>query len=108
MPNEPPFTYGPLSLGIFRAILCIAPLVLTFSPQHTPHYVLFIIFLIFFLRPILEETGLYQWVEHKKHRAGISLWRKRTEKKRIEIETKEKQEKLRKRHVQSNDLPKNW
>jgi len=56
------FEYGPLSSGVFKALLWLTALVGFTMPNILIYYIPFLLFLGFGLRPLLEKTGLYLYL----------------------------------------------
>jgi hypothetical protein len=105
---EPEFQFGPLSRGVYIALISTAALVPLIAPEYFFHYVLFLAFLGFGLRIFLVKTGLYNlWnsfgaMVHK-------IWdRKYLEKRAADINRKVELEKYRKSRYRDPKLPKKW
>lgn len=57
--SKPSFKYGTLAVGIFKALLWLTVLVTIVLPKYLVYYILLLLFLGFFLRPLLLMSGLY-------------------------------------------------
>ncbi len=102
------FEYGPLSRGIFTAMLVIMPLVAMLRPGDFVNYGLFLLVLAFGLRPFLVYSGLYRlWNDAG---AGVEKkWdRKFLDKRAQDIERKVKSDGFHKSRYRDPRLPKNW
>jgi hypothetical protein len=105
---EPEFKFGPLSKGIYMALISVTALIPLISPEYFLHYVLFLAFLGFGLRPFLIKTGLYSlW-----NSAGVAIqknWRrKQIDKRALDLDREVELEKYRKSRYRDPRLPKNW
>ena len=102
------FEFGPFARGMYIALISVAALVPLTAPHYFFHYVAFLAFLAFGLRPFLVKTGLFSlWNSI----ANIvqSKWDKNyLEKHAKEIDKKAALEKYRKSRVRDFRLPKNW
>ena len=108
MVKEPEFRFGPLSKGAFIAMMCITPVVPLLNRDWFLPYLLILVFLGFALRPVLVRTGLYElW--NRCESGFYERWdRKFLHKRRMDIERKARDEKLRKSRYRDPRLPKNW
>lgn len=105
---RPEFEYGLIAKGVFVALVAILPVFPLLWPQHLPAYIVFLLFLLFGLRPLLVKTGLYRlWndagaeVEHQ--------WDKNyLEKRAADIDRKVKSESFHKSRYRDPRLPKRW
>ena len=93
------FEFGPLSLGIYRALLWIALLVPLYFPAYTVHYFFLLVFLGLGLRPLLEITGLWVCWERLESPFGKRWSDKELDLHRRKIEARQRQEALRRRRV---------
>ena len=106
--KEAQFTWGPLARGVYIALLMLSPLVGIFLWQWAGYYVLFLLFLGLFLRPLLEVTGLYHLCSWALHELGEKHWEKTTRERRREIARMERDQKYKHRHQKDPRLPPNW
>jgi hypothetical protein len=102
------FEFGPVARGIYITLISLTALIPLIAPQYFLHYIVFLAFLGFGLRPFLVKTGLFNlW--NTIGTAAQSKWdRKYLEKRAREIETKVELEKYRKSRARDPRLPKNW
>lgn len=106
--KTPIFEWGPVSRGVYIALLWLTLPVLYLGVKQSVGYVLFLIFLPFGLRPVLEVTGLFNVYQslvaalHDKANKRIST------KKFIEIDKRERILKHRRSRARDPSLPKNW
>lgn len=105
---QPEFEYGPFTRGAFIALICLTPLFAILAPAYLIHYFLFLVFLGFGLRPVLVRTGLYAAWQAFEMTVEKKWNRKFLEKRRMEIERKQRDEKYRKSRYRDPRLPKNW
>lgn len=62
--RERKLEFGPISRGIYLALISVAAVVSIYFPEVFFYYVLALVFLGLGLRPLLERTGLYDlWVQ---------------------------------------------
>ncbi|MCL6416833.1 hypothetical protein MIB92_14325 [Aestuariirhabdus sp. Z084] len=102
------FEYGPVSLGVFKALLWGTALVGFIAPVSLTYYVAFLLFLAFGLRPLIERTGLFEYYQHFRCTLDERLNRKQLAQRDQEIERKRRDDRY--RHARRKDprLPKNW
>ena len=105
---EPEFKYGPVSRGIYIALVSVTALVPLVKPEYFVHYIIFLLFLGFGLRPLLVKTGLYNlW-----NSTGASVqtkWdKKHLDKRASDVDRKVELEKYRKSRYRDPRLPKKW
>lgn len=102
------FEYGPLSRGVYIALLWFIPLFLWHYPQWLWHYVTLLTFLGLGLRPLLEWTGLAGGFGDRMARLDARLHRRSLEKRRLQLERRERDKQYRYRHRRDPRLPPNW
>lgn len=100
--------YGPVPRGIYTALLAITPAVLILRPDVAMHYVLFLLFLGFGLRIVLEKSGLYRLWNDMGAGAQRRWDRKFMEERAREIEREEARKKYHRSRYRDPKLPKNW
>lgn len=105
---EPEFEFGPLSSGVYIALLSVTAVMPLFAPEYFFHYLIFLAFLGFGLRIFLVKTGLYSlW-----NNAGAALvnkWdRKYLDKRASDIDRGVELQKYRKSRYRDPRLPKKW
>jgi hypothetical protein len=102
------FEYGPVSRGIYIALIWLTLPVMFLGFKQFIAYMLFLIFLTFALKPILEVTGLmgaYQsLVASQREKANRRLSTKRF----IEIDKRERILKHKRSRIKDSSLPNNW
>ena len=105
---EPEFEFGPLSKGIYIALISITALIPFISLEYFFHYVAFLVFLGLGLRPFLVKTGLYN-VWNNIGAAIQSRWdRKYLDKRAADIDREVEIEKYKKSRYRDPRLPKKW
>lgn len=57
------FTYGPIAIGIYKAMIWLVVLITFTAPWLLIFYIPLLLFLGFGLRPFLISTGLYQHLQ---------------------------------------------
>jgi len=72
------------------ALLWLTLIVGRVFPQYVLHYVILMVFLGVFLRPLLEVSKAYDFYQYVSVEVGDRLWKKTTEKKRRKIECEER------------------
>jgi hypothetical protein len=102
------FEYGPISRGVYIALISATTLVPFFFMELLGHYLLLLVFLGFGLRPLLLKTGIYSMWQHSTESAHEKLNKKHTEKRSLEIERKVRDQKYRGGHRKDSRLPKDW
>lgn len=102
------FEYGPISRGIYYALISATSLVPFIAMELLGYYLLLLVFLGFGLKPLLLKTGIYSLWEHSTESLHEKVHRKHTEKHRLEIERKSRDNKYRGGHRKDSRLPKNW
>jgi hypothetical protein len=102
------FEYGPLAVGIFMALVAVIAPVGMYFPEWQLYYLLFLFFLGFGLRPVLEVTGLLAVCESVLESLRERWNRKFVEQKRRQVDRKVRDEKYRKSRYRDPRLPKNW
>lgn len=102
------FEFGPVARGTYIALISLTALIPFIAPQYFLHYIVFLAFLGFGLRPFLVKTGLFNlW--NTIGAAAQSKWdRNYLEKRARDIDRKVELEKYRKSRVRDSRLPKNW
>lgn len=105
---EREFEFGPLSRGIYIALISITALIPFIGPEYFFHYLVFLAFLGLGLRIFLVKTGLYNlW--NNVGAAIRRMWeRKYLDKRAAETDREAELEKYRKSRVRDPRLPKNW
>jgi uncharacterized membrane protein len=106
--NRPKFTWGPVAQGIYIAMIWCTFVVSWHAPHLMLEYVLFLVFVGVFLRPILEKLGLVDLVSFLACRADDKRWRKIEEQRCMEVRRERHAIKHRSRRSANPDLPKNW
>lgn len=103
------FEFGPLSRGIFHALLAVALVIPLYFPEYTAHYFFLLLFLGLGLKPLLQATGLnVYWARIE------APFRKRWSERELEahrrsVEQRVRQDALKKRrHRGDTKLPRNW
>ncbi len=102
------FSWGPLARGIYIALLWLTLVIVYIYPIHLIWYVSLLVFLGFFLRPLIISTGMHNLFSVLASKPGDILWEKRTKKRRAEIERRERDKRYRNQRVKDPRLPKNW
>jgi hypothetical protein len=102
------FEYGPLSIGTFLALVSVTVLIGLYYPAWVIRYVLFLLFLAFGLRPLLEMTGMLEMCQSVLQSIHEKRNKKYVEQKRAEVDRKIRDEKYRKSRYRDPRLPKNW
>jgi len=106
--SEHKFEYGPLSRGIYIALLWLMVLTATVFPELLVWHILLVLFLGLGLRPLREKSGLYDLYTH----VTVSIaerWNRRfVETRRREIERKRRRKMYRRFGNDDPRLPKNW
>ena len=109
MPREhDDFEWGPLAKGTYIGLLWLTLVVGWHYSQFVFHYVFFLVFLGLFLKPLLVAIGVPDFLSGLIDRTDDVRWKKRTERRRAEIERRERDESYRHRRVKDPRLPKNW
>ena len=102
------YEYGPVSRGIYIALIWLTLPVMFLGLKQFISYTLFLIILTFALRPLLEVSGLigvYQsLVSARRDRINKRLSTKRF----IEIDKRERILKHKRSRIKDPSLPKNW
>lgn len=106
--SPPQFTWGPLARGAFIALLWFIPFVAWHYPDQLTRYFLFLIFLGFGLRPLLEMTGLYAAFTGLANHLGDARWRKVEARRRAQVLRQERDKRYRYSRLKDPRLPKNW
>lgn len=102
------FEYGPLSRGIYIALLWLMVLTATIFPELLLWHILLVLFLGLGLRPLLEKSGLYDLYTHVTVSIAERWNRKFVETRRQEIERKRRRKMYRRFGNDDPRLPKNW
>ena len=102
------FEYSPLMQGAYRGLLWVILPMPLLGIDVFIAYVLFLLFLGFGLRPLLERTGLYRLLSHYLVVFEEKTSKRFMEKRAAEIDRKARDEKFRKRRLKHPDLPRNW
>lgn len=102
------FEYGPVPRGIYYALIAVTPLVFFISRELAGYYLLFLFFLGFGLKAFLVHTGIHSLYQHISASIFEKSSEKHTEKRRLEIERKVRDDKHRGGHRKDPRLPKNW
>lgn len=100
--------YGPISNGIFIALVTVSPIVLMLNREYFLYYIFLLIFLGFGLRTFLIKTGLYRlW--NSICDGAIRKWdEKHLQKRARKIDRGVELEQFRKSRYRDPKLPKNW
>ena len=106
--TSPRFEYGPFARGLYMAMLGVTVFMPIFGWEYFVKYLLLLLFLGLFLRPLLQITGLYKFLQHFSIVVGEQSDKKFLEKRRSEIDTKNRRETERKRRVKDPELPPGW
>ena len=106
--SEHKFEYGPVSKGIYMALIAFGLVVPYIYPDKTVHYFFFIVFLGLGLRPLLEITGLHSLFQAINDSIFGKSKRRKLEQRRREIDLKLRNEKYKKSRFRDSRLPKNW
>jgi hypothetical protein len=106
--TEEKFEWGPLSRGIYTAMLWFTVLLGWVAADWLVYYVPLLIFLGLGLRPLLEITGLYVLFSGLLNKVDAARWTKITEKRRLQIERKTRDKKYKDRRTKDPRLPPNW
>lgn len=106
--NEVEFEYGPVSKGIYIALIALTPLIPVAFPRFSVSYIVFIVFLGFGLRPLLHFSGAYaMWNSCRVY--ALEKWdRKFLQRHRAKIDRKVRDDAYRKSRVRDPRLPKRW
>ena len=102
------FEYGPVSQGIFLALVCVTPLLLFINPAYMAPYLLFLLFLGLCLRPLLVWTGLHKLWSSTGADIQQGMDRKFVERRRAEIDVQAKLKRFRQSRYRDPRLPRNW
>jgi hypothetical protein len=102
------FKYGPLAIGIYTALFTLLVVVMMGFPNLFIYYILLLIFLGIGLRPLIVKTGLYAFYQTQITRLVEKWDRKFLAKRRIEIDSKRRDQKYRSKRKKDPRLPKNW
>lgn len=102
------FEYGPLSRGIYIALLWLMVLTATVFPELLVWHISLVLFLGLGLRPLLEKSGLYDLYTHVTVSIAERWNRKFVETRRREIERKRRRKMYRRFGNDDPRLPKNW
>jgi hypothetical protein len=106
--KTPAYEYGPVSRGIYIALIWLTLPVMFLGLKQFIAYAVFLIFLTFALRPLLEVSGLigvYQsLVSARRDRINKRLSTKRF----IEIDKRERILKHKRSRIKDPSLPRNW
>ena len=97
--REKQFEFGPVSQGIYRAMLWAGLLIPLYFPAWTAHYLVLLIFLGIGLRPVLEYTGLWVWWDRLESPFARHWSDRELERHRRQIDARLRQEALKKRRV---------
>ena len=106
--NDNNFQYGPLAKGVFIALVYCGFLVPNYFPEYTTHYVIFILFLVFGLKPLLIHTGLSRLYEIAAIKFDDFRYKKITQQREIQESLKRRDAKYRHSRIRDERLPKNW
>lgn len=106
--SEHKFEYGPLSRGIYIALLWLMVLTATIFPELLLWHILLVLFLGLGLRPLLEKTRLYDLYTNVTVSVAERWDRKFVENRRREIERKRQRKMYRRFGNDDPRLPKNW
>jgi len=102
------FEYGPISRGIYLALIPAIALTLFFSWEIFGYYLLLLLFLGIGLKPLLLKTGIHALFQHTTESAYERLHKKHAEKLHLEVERKIRDNKYRGGYRKDSRLPKNW
>jgi hypothetical protein len=100
--------YGPLSRGIYIALICLTPLVAIVWWELLAWYLGLLAFLGLGLRPLLEKTGIYAIYQYVASTLHEWLYKDFTEKRRREIEREARRRRYRRFGPEDPRLPKKW
>ena len=102
------FEYGPVSQGIFIALVCLTPLLHFTAPGYLVPYLLFLLFLGLCLRPLLEWTGLHRLWSSTGADLQEGMDHKFVERRRASINVQVKLKRFRHSRYRDPRLPRNW
>ena len=102
------FQYGPFAKGVFIALVSCGLLVPNYFPGYTTHYIVFILFLAFGLKPLLIYSRIYRLYDLLMMRVDDFRYKKINEQRAREVELKRRDEKYRHLRTRDKRLPKNW
>ena len=108
--NEHQFEYGVLARAIYQALWTVVIPVLVAWPEIAVQYILTLIGIGIFLRPLLEKTGLYRLFVTLEMTFAERWNRKYLEKHRAAVDRKAAYQKFKKSRIRGDPdkLPKNW
>ncbi|MEW5251119.1 hypothetical protein [Microbulbifer discodermiae] len=106
--KEVEFEYGPVSRGMFHALIALTILVPFIWLDKFLYYLGFLFFLGFGLRSFLRVTGLYRMWTSLECKISDKWHKGLVEKRREEVERRVRNDKY--RHIRRKDprLPKDW
>ncbi len=102
------FEYGPLALGVYRALIAVTLLIPLYYPEYLGWHLLLLLFLGLGLRPLLELTGIYKWLIHMQVVTASKLNKDFDEEHAKKMDRKMRDDRYRNRRQKHPDLPKNW
>lgn len=105
---EKKFEYGAISTGIYTALLWMTLLVSYVNPNWIPYYIIFVLFLGFGLRPLIEHTGAFELYQSIRAALTAKQLRKRHEEVNKQLDRKMRDDKLRRRRKKDPRLPPRW
>ncbi|EEB80558.1 hypothetical protein GPB2148_3377 [marine gamma proteobacterium HTCC2148] len=105
---ERKFEYGPIAGGVYSALISLTFLVAILWPSWLLAYVSGLLFLGLGLRPLLEWSGLLDRYSDMEATLEERFHRKHVNKRRLQIERKERDKKYKHSHYRDPRLPHNW
>lgn len=106
--HEHKYEYGPISRGIYMALIWVSLAIGMGWPKMLPYYLGFLLFLGLGLRPLLEKTGLADLFMHLVASTDEKLHKGSQAKLSRKIDRKVRDEKYRKSRYRDPRLPKDW
>ncbi|MEP5568028.1 MAG: hypothetical protein ABJN62_09360 [Halioglobus sp.] len=105
---ERKFEYHPIATGTYTAMVSLTCLVAIIWPSWLIPYVGGLFFLGFGLRPVLGWSGLLDRYSDMEASLEERVHRKHVDKRRLQIERKERDKKYKHSHHRDLRLPPNW
>ncbi|MDM3872514.1 hypothetical protein QSV34_14270 [Porticoccus sp. W117] len=106
--REQKFEYGPISRGCYVALLWLTVFFAFTDPKKLPAHIGVLLFLGLGLRPLLECTGLCDLWQQFRGAVNDRRYRKISQKKRVEVERKDRNKRYKRARFKDPRLPKNW
>ena len=106
--KESKFEFGPISRGIYIALICATILVPAINYKWFLAYAAFLFFLGFGLKPFMEYSGIYDFYIHLKCLAYEKLDKNWLAKRRKEVDLQEQKKRYKNLRVKDPRLPRNW